>query len=38
MTYFMTRSNVFPNAFKYDKSKKVIFVKTVEAQVIVLTR
>ena len=38
LTYLTSRSNLLPNAFKWDFFfEKVIFLKTVEALVIILT-
>ena len=37
LTYLMSRSNLLPNAFKWDFFWKFHFLKTVEAKVIILT-
>ena len=35
--YLTSRSNLLPNAFKWNISEKLIFLKTVEALVIIQT-
>ena len=37
LTYLTTRSNLLPNAFKWEKKIKVDFLKTIEAKVIIFT-
>ena len=37
MAYLAIRSNLLPSAFKWEFLKKVDFLKTVEAKVIILT-
>ena len=37
LTYFTSRSNLLPNAFKWGNFSKVEFLKTIEAKVIILT-
>ena len=37
LTYFTSRSNLLPYAFKWDFFLKVDFLNTVEAKVIILT-
>ena len=37
LTYLTPRSNLLPNAFKWDFFRKVYVFKTVEAKVIILT-
>ena len=37
LTYFASRSNLLPNAFKWVNFLKVYFLKTVETKVIILT-
>ena len=37
LTYLTSRSNLLPNAFNGKISEKLIFLKTVEALVIILT-
>ena len=37
LTYFTPRSNLLPNAFKWEIFRKVDFLNTVEAKVIILT-
>ena len=38
LTYLTSRSNLLPNAFKWEFFLKVDFLKTGEAKVIVITR
>ena len=37
LTYLTSKSNLLPNAFKWDSFGKVDFLNTVEAKVIILT-
>ena len=37
LTYLKSRSNLLSNAFKWEIFEKLIFLKTVEALVIILT-
>ena len=37
LTYLTSRSNLLPNAFKWENFRKVVFLKTVKALVIILT-
>ena len=37
LTYLTSRSNLLPNAFNWEFFDKLIFLKTVEALVIILT-
>ena len=37
LTYLTSRSNLLPNAFKWENFRNVDFLKTVEALVIILT-